>query len=138
MRLRTRARGGEHGPATQPVFRQALPRHVHGCAIQFWQPSNVTATQLIATLAAGSALLAVWCYTRWPGAAPKTLGRALVLGLVAFAFLQVALIGMDLTVDTSQRVAVLALLGLVVPALTYTFLASLWVLRLLANTLKGG
>jgi hypothetical protein len=89
-------------------------------------------------LAAGSGVLALWCYLRWPSAAPKTVGRAIVAGVLALASLQGAAAGLQLTVDASERLAALALLGFVVPALTYTFLASLWILRLFAATLKGG
>ena len=92
---------------------------------------------LLLATAGGAALLALWCYVRWPGAAPARLGGAVLRVLVAFAFLHVGTIPLDAAAGASTGVAVLALVGVIVPVLTFAFLASLWVMKLFADALKG-
>ena len=47
----------------------------------------MTLPTLIAALAIGTALLAVWCYVRWPGLAPTTLKRAVLHAILGPVFL---------------------------------------------------
>jgi len=97
----------------------------------------VTAAVLIAAIAFGAALLAVWSYLRWPGAAPNTIASAILHAILAFGALQVAAIGLGRAAASSDYAAELALILVVLPALTYAFLAALWVMRLFAASLKG-
>jgi hypothetical protein len=92
---------------------------------------------LLFALAVGAALLALWCHVRWPGAAPGSLGGAGLRVLLGFALLQVGVAVLERAVDASTGLALLAVLGVILPVLTFAFLASLWVLKLFADALKG-
>jgi hypothetical protein len=92
---------------------------------------------LIAAIVGGAAALAIWSFLRWPSAAPSTFGGALVHGILAFGTLQVVGSGLGIVSDRSDEAVGFALIVLVLPALTYAFLASLWVLRLFAALVKG-
>lgn len=82
-------------------------------------------------------MLAVWCHVRWPGAAPASLGGAVVRAVLAVGLLHVGLVVLEAAVGSSGELALAAMLGIVLPALTFAFLASLWVLRLFANAFRG-
>jgi hypothetical protein len=97
----------------------------------------VTVAGLIVSIAVGAALLALWSFVRWPAAAPRTIARAILHSILALGTLQLAATGLGLAANTSEQAAALALIALVVPALTYAFLSALWVLNLFAGTLKG-
>lgn len=92
---------------------------------------------LLLMIALGAALLALWSYVRWPGAAPRSLRAAIVRVLVGFGLLQLGTVPVDAVAGTSTGLAVLALVGVVVPILTFAFLATLWIMRIFADTLKG-
>jgi hypothetical protein len=92
---------------------------------------------LLVGLAVGAALLALWCHVRWPGAAPGTLMGAVLRVAVGFALLQAGIVVLDRVVGTSLGVALLALVGVVLPILTFAFLTSLWVMKVFADALKG-
>lgn len=92
---------------------------------------------LLVGLAVGAALLALWSHVRWPQAAPGTLMGAVLRVAVGFALLQAGVVVLDRLVGTSLGVALLALVGVVLPILTFAFLTSLWVLKVFADTLKG-
>ena len=97
----------------------------------------MTLPALISSVTIGTALLAVWCLVRWPRLAPQTFRGAMLHGLVAFGVLQVSAMGLGVAAGVTRALAAMALIALVVPALTYAFLAALWVMRLFAGTLKG-
>ena len=97
----------------------------------------MTVGVLILALAAASALLGLWTYVRWPDAAPRNLSRAMLHGILAFAALQVARQGLPFVDHLSGSLAPLAVVALIVPALTYAFLAALWFMRLFAAAFKG-
>lgn len=91
----------------------------------------------VLTLAVAAALLALWCHVRWPGAAPSSfVAGALRVG-AGFLLLQVGVLVLETAVGISLGMALLAIVGVVVPALTFAFLTSLWVLKLFADSLKG-
>ena len=92
---------------------------------------------LLLTLALGAALLALWSYVRWPGAAPANLRGAILRVLLAFGLLQVGTVPLDAALGASTALAVLAVVGVIVPALTFAFLTALWIMRLFADALKG-
>jgi hypothetical protein len=92
---------------------------------------------LLLPLALGAALLALWSYVRWPGAAPGSFRGAIVRALLAFGLLQLGTVPLDAAAGTSTGVVVLAVLGVILPVLTFAFLASLWIMRLFADALKG-
>jgi hypothetical protein len=92
---------------------------------------------LLIGLVAASALLALWFYLRWPRAAPSKFVDAVIRVLVAFLLAQVATIPLERAADTSHAAAVLAVVGVVAPVLAFMFLASLWIMKLFADQLKG-
>jgi hypothetical protein len=98
---------------------------------------DVRFAAFIAAITSGGAALAIWSYLRWPAAAPSTFGGAIVHAVLAFGTLQVVGSGLGIVADRSEHAVGLALIVLVVPALTYAFLATLWVLRLFAALMKG-
>lgn len=93
--------------------------------------------QLLLAITAGAALLALWCYVRWPSTAPPTLRGAVLRALIALPLLQVAAVTLGAATGRSRELTLLALLVVVLGALTYAFLATLWVFRLFADALKG-
>jgi hypothetical protein len=92
---------------------------------------------LLVTIALGAALLALWSYVRWPNAAPSNVRGAVLRVLVAFGLLNVGVVPLDAAVGASTGLAVLAVVGVVVPVLTFAFLTALWVMRMFADALKG-
>jgi hypothetical protein len=85
----------------------------------------------------GTALLALWSYVRWPGAAPASMKGALVRVGLAFVLLQLVAGSLHLGVTIAPSLAILFLVGTVLPALTYTFLASIWFLKVCADHIRG-
>ena len=92
---------------------------------------------LLVPITLGAALLALWAYVRWPAAAPRTFRGAVARALVAFALLQLGTLPLDAAAGASLELLVAAVVGTVVPVLTFAFLTSLWVMRVFADNLKG-
>lgn len=92
---------------------------------------------LLVAISGGAAVLALWSYVRWPGAAPGSIRGAVVRVLVAFALLQVGLAPLGAAGDSSLVLGVLAVVGVVVPLLTFAFLTALWIMRVFADMLRG-
>jgi hypothetical protein len=86
------------------------------------------------TLTLGAALLAVWLDARFTGLRPKTAAQGLghaVAGV--FAVLGAAGLLMLLYGDITDTAFMAIVLGVFVPALTYSLLTGLWMVRALAN-----
>jgi hypothetical protein len=96
----------------------------------------VTVSVLLLGLVFSAAALTIWFHLRWPGAAPKSFVDAILRVLAGLALLQVGLFALGAAAGASPGVAVLALVGVVAPVLTFAFLASLWILKLFADELK--
>lgn len=92
---------------------------------------------LLTVTAIGAAVLALWFHVRWPGLAPSSFGRSVVLLLAAFAALQIGVVALDTAVAISSGAAVAAFVGVIVPVLSFAFLAALWLMKLFADALKG-
>jgi hypothetical protein len=92
---------------------------------------------LLLPLALGAALLALWSYVRWPGAAPRSFRGAIVRVVLAFGLLQFGTLPLGAAAGTSTGMVVLAVVGVILPVLTFAFLTSLWIMRLFADSLKG-
>ena len=92
---------------------------------------------LLVAIVTASAALALWSYLRWPGAAPSKFGDAVLRVIGAFVLLQVGSFALDAAVGASPAAAVLAVVGVVAPVLAFMFLASLWIMKLFADQLKG-
>jgi uncharacterized membrane protein len=97
----------------------------------------MTAGQLLLAFTLGTAALAFWAYLRWPGAAPATMKSAIVRAACAFVLLQLGAGLMGFGIEAAPAFAVLVVVGVVVPVLTYAFLASIWFLKLCADQVRG-
>ena len=99
----------------------------------------MSASAFLFVLAIGAALLALWVYVRFPSGASMSWGRVLLhlaLAIVVLEALMPGAMSAALGVGTSAGI-LLAIIGVALPALTYLFLSSLWLLRL-AQGLLGG
>ena len=97
----------------------------------------MTAGQLLMTLTIGTAVLALWSYVRWPGAAPATMSGAVLRVAIALVLLQIGAGALELGSSAAPSLAILVVVGAVIPALTYAFLASIWFLKVCADQLHG-
>jgi uncharacterized membrane protein len=97
----------------------------------------MTAGQLLMAFTLGTAVLALWSYLRWPGAAPATMKGAAVRVALALVLLQVGAGALGLGVDAAPALSIAVVVGVVVPVLTYAFLASLWFLKVCADQVRG-
>lgn len=85
----------------------------------------------------GGSLLALWLYVRLGERRPRSMKWAIVHAVIALAalsstpFVMVQLLGKGMSHDQ----ALVALLGIVLPAITYTFLATLYVFEHLQRRL---
>lgn len=98
----------------------------------------MTSGQLLIAFTVGTAALALWSYVRWPGAAPATMKGALVRVAIALVLLQVGATALDLGIDAAPSLAIVVVVGTVVPVLTFAFLASIWFMKACADRMNGG
>jgi hypothetical protein len=96
----------------------------------------MTAGQFLAVLTLATAVLALWSYVRWPGAAPATFKGAILRMVLALALMQAAIGVLHAGVDAAPSLAVLVVIGAVVPVLTYAFLASIWFMKVCADQMR--
>lgn len=80
-------------------------------------------------LLAGSGLLALWVHARFPALAPESPRRIAAHVALALAVLYLG------PAAAEALPAIVVVLGLVLPALAYAFLACIWVLRVAAGAL---
>lgn len=97
----------------------------------------MTTGQFLATLTLATAALALWSYVRWPGAAPATMKGALLRVVISFVLLQVGAAAFGLGLAAAPSLAILMLVGTVIPVLTFAFLASIWFLKTCADQIRG-
>ena len=97
----------------------------------------MTVAVLLFALVVSAGALTIWFHLRWPGAAPKSFVDAVLRVLAGLALLQVGVFALDAAAGASPGIAVLAIVGVVAPVLTFAFLASLWLMKLFADELKG-
>jgi hypothetical protein len=98
----------------------------------------MTGGQLLIAFTLGAAALALWSYVRWPGAAPVTMKGAIVRVVIALALLRVGVGVLDVGDRASPVIAILVVVGSVVPVLTFAFLASIWFMKVCADQMNGG
>jgi hypothetical protein len=89
----------------------------------------------VLALFVGAAFLALWCYVRFESRSPSSMSRVLLHTLVAMLALRIASATVGLTVGDSPGQTMLVLFVVMLPALVYVFLASLWVLRMLRSAM---
>lgn len=93
---------------------------------------------LFTVLVLGSLLLAIWTLTRFERLGPRTLGGTLLATGTALALLT-ALGNVAEAVEAAGVPATrfVVAIGLVVPVLTYSFVASAWLMRTARDLLDG-
>ncbi|NUT55865.1 MAG: hypothetical protein HOQ03_07775 [Thermoleophilia bacterium] len=98
----------------------------------------MTTSHLLVAFTIGTAALALWAYVRWPDAAPRSLRGALVRAALALVLLQLggAVLGAGVEAAPGLATAVAVVVLVVVPVLTYAFLASIWFLKACADQLR--
>jgi hypothetical protein len=87
--------------------------------------------------AVGAVLLAVWCRLRWPGLTPQSHRSLLIHVFGAFMLLRVLLATPDAALSAPRLLAISLVVVIVVGALTYAFLTTLWLLQALTDALRG-
>jgi hypothetical protein len=98
---------------------------------------EMTTGQFLTTLTLATAALALWSYVRWPGAAPATMKGAVVRVVISLVLLQAGAAAFGLGIAAAPSLAILLLVGTVVPVLTFVFLASIWFLKVCADQIRG-
>ena len=98
----------------------------------------MTAGPLLMAFSLGTAMLALWSYLRWPGAAPATIKGAIVRVALALLLLQIGAAVLGYGVEAAPAFAVAVVVGVVIPVLTFAFLASIWFLKVFAEQIRGG
>jgi hypothetical protein len=98
----------------------------------------VSVESFVLVLCVGAALLALWLVVRFPDLGPGDMTRALLHVAVSAVLIQV-MVGAIHLVSRSGLPApqFLAAFGVVLPGLTYTFLAAAWMIRSAATRLHG-
>jgi hypothetical protein len=96
----------------------------------------MTGVQFLVALGVGTAVLALWSYVRWPGAVPVTINGAVVRVVIAVLLLQIGASALHAGIEAAPSLAVLVVLGAVVPVLTYAFLASIWFMKVCADQMR--
>ena len=95
----------------------------------------MTAELFSISVGLGAAALALWIDVRWPDLAPDALGRRFLALGVAFVVLQLGVLGFERTLALSlvESVRSLLALGVLLPAMTFAFVAAIWLLRSLQS-----
>lgn len=99
--------------------------------------TEMTNGQLLMTLTLATAALALWSYVRWPGAAPVTMKGAVLRVVASLVLLQVGAAAFGYGIAAAPSLALLLLVGTIVPVLTFAFLASIWFLKVCADQIRG-
>jgi hypothetical protein len=91
---------------------------------------HMTIQQFLVGLAVGSALIGFWIALRFPDRGPTTIHFALFHVMASFAAGWAAADALATITGFGTRATFVAIFGLVLPALAYTFLAGAWFLKL--------
>ena len=84
----------------------------------------MSSSAFVFVLSVGCALLALWVHVRFPKLAPEHVGKTLLHTGLAFALLRLSP-GMV----ESPVMAIITIVMLIVPALSYALLCSIWMLK---------
>lgn len=90
------------------------------------------------TLTLGAGLLALWVDTRFEGLRPKSMTQGFVHGAISVLTLFGTVGLLSLVYGIPQQIFLGVLLATFLPALVYSLLAGLWMLRALANLTVAG
>lgn len=97
----------------------------------------MTSQQLMFAFTVATGALALWSYVRWPGAAPATIKGAMLRVLLSIALLHVGMGVIELGIAAVPSLAMVLVVAVVVPVLTYSFLASIWLMKVCADQMRG-
>ena len=99
----------------------------------------MNATLFLILFAVGSAGIAWWIDTRFPALGPESLRAAVIhVGVSVVVAQLIVPAGLHFIVGYgSQPITLAAVFGIALPALTYSFLAAIWVLKLVRGMLGG-
>ncbi len=96
------------------------------------------AAGFLVCFAVGSAVLALWIDHRAPGLAPSTLRKIFIHLLAAMGVAHiVAPFLMDAVIDGSSWSVLVAVFAIALPAVTYSLLAAVWLIKLLVGMVRG-
>jgi hypothetical protein len=87
-------------------------------------------------VALGAAVIALWVHARFPSLAPESLQLRFFVHIALCGIVLNAVVPTALHVTTAQGsipASLLGLFGVAFPALVYTFLVTVWVLKLVQN-----
>ena len=95
-------------------------------------------TTFVLLLCTGSAVLALWVVVRFPDFGPDDVTKSLVHVAVSIVILQLLVPAIHLVTGTGLPAAQLVVsFGIVLPGLTYVFVAAAWLIRATAGRLQG-
>lgn len=97
----------------------------------------MTGQHLMFAFTVATGALALWSYLRWPGAAPATIKGAMLRVVLSVAFLYAGTGVLELGVAAVPSLAIVLVVAVVVPVLTYSFLASIWLMKVCADQMRG-
>jgi hypothetical protein len=80
-------------------------------------------------LALGAGAISLWIHVRFSDFGPRELRRVLIHVVVSFAAVQLAIPVIKIAADASDLAILAGLFGVALPALIYSFLVSIWVIR---------
>jgi hypothetical protein len=86
-------------------------------------------------LALGGGAISLWIHVRFPKLGPRELRPVLLHVLVSFAAVQLAVPVIKAAADASALATLAGVFGVALPALIYSFLVSIWVIRTVQGAL---
>lgn len=96
-------------------------------------------TTFVLFLCSGSALLALWVVTRFPDRGPSDITKSLLHVAASVVVLQLLVPAIHVVGATGIPAAQLVVsFGIVLPGLTYVFVAAAWLIKATAGRLHGG
>ncbi len=100
---------------------------------------GMTATTLISALTLGSAVLALWFHVRFPRLSPSELRAATVHFALSFGVVVLTPVAIARLLEHDPTVAraMVGLFALLLPALFYSFLSAIWLIRLFQHALPA-
>ena len=101
--------------------------------------ATMSMTTFIVFLCTGSAILALWLVVRFPDFGPSDVTKALLHVAVSIVILQLIVPAIHVVGGTGLPQAQLVVsFAIVLPGLTYVFVAAAWLIRAAAGRLHGG
>ena len=98
----------------------------------------MSGTLFLVAFALVGAALAWWVDVRLPALGAENMRAAIIHVGVSVAVAQLLVpAALHFLLDGSQTVALLAIFGIALPALTYSFLAAIWMIKLVRGLLGG-